>query len=119
GRFERECDPAPFGCGLEVRGSEANQTGQVGTVIAHRHLPRFKACDIEQVVYVLEQEISVPTHHLEPSALFRGERLLLEELINGAEDQRQRGAELVADVGEELSLQLVRLLEPLVRLLQI
>ena len=77
--------------------------------------------EVEEVADHLEQLHPAAEHHLESGAL--GGRDLahfpMEEQLQGGEDHRQRRLEFVGDVGKELGLETVELLELLVGRFQV
>src|SRR5713101_5771327 len=77
--------------------------------------------EIEQVADHLEKLHSAAKHHLEGDALGGPDlaALAVQEQLQRREDHRQRRLELVGDVGEELRLEPIQLLELLVRFFQI
>jgi hypothetical protein len=65
GGFDGESKRLGFRRGLEMRGCEAQEAGEVGSLIADLHLTRLQPCDVQQVIDVLqehagERELSAP-----------------------------------------------------------
>ena len=103
--------PEPVGGGVEHAGQLAGVLREVDRLEARLHPPGLQAGEVEQGVDQLEQPLAVAQDHLDPLALPAADRVLLvgEGVLGRSEQQRQRGAELVADVGEEVGLGLVEL----------
>ena len=105
---------------VEVRGDEADQRGDVGVLELDLELARLELRDVEQVVDVLEQHARVAHDHLRGLALcLRRERLGGQQPLGGTDDEGERRAQLVADVGEELRLDLVELADALEQALEL
>ena len=70
----------------------------------------FQSGGIQQVVDVPQQQLGIADDELQIGTcrLVRSDRF--QQLARGLQDQHQRGAKLVADVGEELTLEIVELL---------
>lgn len=96
--------------GLEGLGQHAQQRGQIDRLAAQVHLAGVEPGQVEQVVDVLEQRRGAAPHQLQLAPLHRGQvDAAGEQLVGRTQDQRQRGAQLVADVGEQVALELVHL----------
>ena len=94
----------------KVIGHDTYDRGGIGLGIFGREPPRVDPGDVEQIVDVPQDGASVPLDDLEIPAKIRvqiGRRAQMP--LEGSENQRQRRAELVADVGEEPRLELVLL----------
>ena len=100
-RFElcRELGDAPVHVGREHR--------------AEPHAPRLELREVEDLIHEREEPLLVAVHHAERLARLLGERAVAagEELLERPDGERDRRAELVRDVREELRLQPVELLE--------
>ena len=100
--------------GSEAVEDLAHQGHQVGVHVGHRHPVGIDAGQVEEVIHLLQQRAGVALDSREAEALPLAELAgLLDELVHRAEDQGQRGAQLVAHVGEEAGLVAVELLEAL------
>ena len=84
-------------------------------------LPRLELRHVEQVVDVLEQHPRVARDDLRRSrrCVSAHRAVVVDQPLRRAENQRQRRAQLVADVGEELRLDLVELADALEQALQL
>ena len=100
---------------LNMLASSRGVLGEVDRLEAASSLPGLEAGEVEQGVDELEQPLAVAPHQLDALALDVVQRVagVGERVLGRAEQQRQRGAELVADVGEELGLGPVELDQPL------
>ena len=104
---------------IEVCGDGTDFACQVDTRVIHIYLAGVELGDVEQVVDVLEQCRGIALDDCEVTPLQFGEILPGgEHGFRRAEDQRQRRAQLVTDVGEEVALQLVQLPDPVEKTLQ-
>ena len=74
-------------------------------------LARLDSCKVEEVVHQTAQPPRISLNHFEPITLDGRQRVLavVETVLCGPGDQRQRRTELVADVREELALGSVQL----------
>ena len=85
-------------------------------------LPRLELRHVEQIVDVLEQHPRVARDDLRrtrAAAARRHRPVVVDQPLRGTEDQRERRPQLVADVGEELRLDLVELADALEQPLQL
>lgn len=71
---------------------------------------RLQAAEVEELVNEVEETVSITVDELQRLPQFPFYPRLLEELIEGRENHRQRCAELMTDIGEEVELHLVELL---------
>ena len=114
GGFNAVGDPVFLGEDVEMSGHQSHEARQIGVAVLEPHLPGFQLRGVEQVVHVPEQRPGVADHHFQVAAgafLEPGRR---EQPLRPPDDEREGRAQLVADVGEELRLQLVQLLGLLV-----
>ena len=106
----------------EVRREETDQRGDIGVRQLDFQLARLDPRHVEQIVYVLEQHARVARDDLRRPRAARA-RLIVPSIVDQAlrrpEDQRERRPQLVADVGEELRLDLVELADALEQPLQL
>ena len=100
--------------GLEL----PRQRAQVDRHHRQPQVPGVDAREVEQVVDEPQEPVGVAPHALEQLALHRRHRLG-QPRLDGRGDERERRAQLVRDVGEELALEPVELLEPSERRLQV
>lgn len=107
-QIEFERDVAILRQRFELAGPVAYQTREIGPRVAHRHPAGFQLGGVEQVGDMAVEQVRVAQHHLGLASL--GSELTAREAPGQrGHDQGQRRAQLVADVGEELALQLVQL----------
>jgi hypothetical protein len=90
---------------LEVTGPQADHRGRVEPRVRELHLTGLELRRVEQIVHVAEEQTRVADRGVQ-IRLVRGGRLLPQSLER-TEDERERRAELVADVREEPAPQLV------------
>ncbi len=90
---------------LDGRTKRARQISRDGTQIAQLvrclYPPRLDTREIQQRIDELEQAQRIALGYFEALAGHRGRLLVGQSVLNRSEQQRQRSAELVADVGEE------------------
>ena len=101
----REVKAGPVHGGPEDAGKLGRHLRDVGRLVARLHPPGLDPGEVEQGVDQPAQPQPVAADDLELLAHLRagvGQQPL--EFLRGPHDQRQRGAELVADVGEERGL---------------
>ena len=111
-RQDRQFDLLFTGQRFEVGGGRAQQFHQVHRGKLNRHFPGVELGDVKQVSDVLKQRARVAIHDFKSAALFLGQAAVRQNLFRRTQDQGQRRAQFVADVGEELCLELVEFLEP-------
>lgn len=104
---------------MELVGDRADEFRQVDPRIPGFELSRVEPRQVEKVVHVLEQGRRVAVHDLQLASLRIGEVVGGQQLLGRAEDQRQRRAQLVADVGEQIALELVELPDSVEQALQL
>ena len=99
-------EPRPLRHRLEVRGELPGQARQVDRLETHVSATRLDAGEVEQGIDELEKAETVAMRGLDAVAMRRRQALrgFVEQVLEGAEHQRQGRAEFVADVGEEGSL---------------
>jgi hypothetical protein len=89
-----------------------NEHAQVDVLLAQLGAPLFEAHDFEQVADQFEQPQGVSPRRLEALPRLGWDLVRVsQEVVDGGDDQRERRAKLVADVGEELALEPVELAE--------
>ena len=105
---------------LHLRGQPLQVLAQVVLVHLQAQLALLHLGEVEQVADHLEELQPAAEHRLEGGLLGRAQlpHLALEDQLQRRQHHRQRGLELVGDVGEELRLEAVELLELLVGPLQ-
>ena len=107
GRLDHERDAALGGQPVEVTGRASDETNQIDLGVVRRHLAGFELGDVEEVVHVPEKCAGIAGDDLDVPPLGLTERGRGEQLLGRPEHERERGAQLVADVGEELGLEAV------------
>ena len=122
----REGDGAVECQRLEVVGDEAHQMAEIELGVVEVEFGRLDLGGLEEVVHVPEEHSRVPQNHFELVPVRIVSREVGQDPLGGGEDQRQRRPEFVADVGEEVRLEPVELLQAriegrqfFVRLLQV
>jgi len=119
-RHHRVAQLALRGERVELLGLLAHQGRQVDARVLHVHAPRVEPGQVEQVVDALEQRGGIALDHLELAPLRVAEAgARVQQLLGRPEDQRQRRAQLMADVGEQVALELVELAHALQQALQL
>ena len=93
--------------GAEAAREVGRQVGHVGLLVAGVDAAGLDAGEVEQGVHELVQPLAIALHDLQRLAHRRGR--LRDRLFQGAEHQRERRAELMAHVAEELGLRAVEL----------
>ena len=113
----RELEARALHGGAEAGRRVLRQRGQVRGHEALLLGARLQLRQVQERVHQLEQAPGVAVHplHLLADLVRQGARTPGEQVLRGAQHQRQRRAELVADVGEELRLEPVQLAQLLVR----
>ena len=113
--LDPQCQTRAVGGRLEIGRQLGGEGRQVGRLVARLHPPGLDAREVEQRVDELQQPQAVAMGGLETAALrgieWRGG--IAERVLQGPQHQGQRGAEFVADVGEESGLGAVDLRERL------
>jgi hypothetical protein len=95
---------------VEVGAREVHQLAQVERREARLELACIEARNVEQVGDVSEQRACVARHQLELLTLLAGQLFgLQQQVLHRTQDERERRTELVADVGEEVGLELIEL----------
>ncbi len=107
--FHHQVQPAPVGGLAEGAGEIGGELGDVGGAKLGAHPPGLSAREVQQPVDQLEQPHGIAMHELQAIGLQAGR--IPQRILEGAQHQRQRRTELVADVGEERRLGPVELLE--------
>src|SRR5581483_3955841 len=102
-----------------MRGDSPEKFRNVDARVSGLNLFCLQLRDVEQVVDVLEQQLRISLDRRQLSGNLGRLSALPEQRLRRPEDQRERGAQLVAHIGEELVLQLVEHANALVRQLQI
>ena len=102
-------------------GQALDELGDFQRLAFDFHAAGFQADQVEQVVDELEQAHAVGMHGDEQLAglLVEGAVEAMEQRFQRREQQRQRRAQFVADVGEEAALDLVQFLQLLVAFLEL
>ncbi len=97
--------------GREHAGELAGVLRQVDRLEGRLDATGLQPGEVEEGVHQLQQPLAVAQHHLDALSLLTLERSLLvvEGVLGRAEQKRERGAELVAHVREEVGLGLVEL----------
>jgi hypothetical protein len=104
---------------VEVRGDQADDRSQVDVAPPDGHLPGFELRHVEEVVDAAEEGAGVAEDDLQiPPASIAGSGRG-EDLLGRPDDERERRAELVAHVGEEVGLQLIELLRRRIETLEL
>ena len=106
----------------EVRGEEADQRGDVGVLQLDLQLaaPRLRDMSSRSLTCLSSMRALRATTCAGFAPLRQAHRpVVVDQPLRGTEDQRQRRAQLVADVGEELRLDLVELADALEQALQL
>ena len=113
--IDDQLEPPALRRGSEARRQIGGQRGQVHRDVARLNPARLDAREVEQRVDQLLQAPRAPPGDLEPRALGVAERFVcvLQQVFDGSRDERERGAELVADVAEERRLRAIELGEHL------
>ncbi len=106
---------------LEGRSDVPDQFLQIGIPQPQLHLARFELGKIQHLVDHVQQLQAVYIDLPEQSQMLwlQGPDVPLVQALHRRQDRGERGAHLMADVGEELGLQHVQLLELLVGLGQV
>ena len=97
---------------LEVGRGRAEQFHQVNGGKVHRHFSGVELGNVEQVGDVLEQGARVAVHDFKSASLLLGQAAASQNFFRRTQDQSQRRAQFMANVGKELRLELVEFLEP-------
>ena len=102
-RVDGEREAGLLAGGSEAAGEVAGEGGKVGRLVDGLNAAGLDAREVEQCVDQPLQAKAVALRELDPLALAAVQRLarLRERVLQRAQHQRQRRAELVADVGEE------------------
>ena len=117
--FNAEPEVERLGVRLRFFDDPPDGRGDVDRHAGQRRLSRLQLGEQQEVVDQLEQPRRVALDGFHHVALGGLERAVPRQRCGRREDQRQRRAQLVADVGEELALQPVELAQALVGGLQI
>ena len=109
--LDDEAEPEALDGRLEHAGELAGVVPEVDRLEARLDPPGLQPGEVQQGVDQLEQPLPVAEDHLHPLPLPVGQRVgrFAEGVLGRPQQQRQRGAELVADVHEEVGLGLVEL----------
>ena len=119
GRLERECDVLALRQGQRLRHQRAQELAEVVLADAQPQLRLLELGEVEEVADHPQELHAAAKHHVQRRPLRRRQvHRFLQQELQRRQDHRQRGFQLVGDVGEELRLELVEALELLVRLLQ-
>ncbi len=98
------------GCGLP------DVLGEIELGVVEGDAARLELRCVEQVVHVAQQHAALRATTSRSLRSRVAGRRGIEQLLDRGQDQRQRRAQLVADVGKELALQVIELLGPFVQL---
>ena len=101
----------------ERRRELSGEGRKIGRLVGHLQARRLDPGEIEQCIDELEQAPRIAPNDLDFVSLLVGQRAVraVQELLDRAEHERERRAELVAHVGEEAGLELVQSAEFFVR----
>ena len=112
---DHEVEPGGGERGAEHPGDLDGRGGEVERLVARGHPAGLEPGEVQEHVDQLEHPDSVAAHDLQPLALGRVERVrgIGEGVLGRAQQESERGTELVADVGEEARLRPVQLREGL------
>src|SRR6185369_8264856 len=108
-----ELDPFVVGDLPGGAGHALDEVGQFQRLAFDFHAAGLQAHEVEQVVDQFEQPHAVGVHCREQTACLRvgDPATLVQERFERRQEQRERRAQFVADVGEETALDLVEFLE--------
>jgi hypothetical protein len=104
--IHRQPQPGSLDCGSEHAGEFGSESGEVGRLVDGPDPPRLDAREVEQRIDQPEKAKTVAIHDFELT--HDGGRQLraaaVQQIFDGTEHERQRRAELVADVREKNDL---------------
>ena len=107
------CDLALLGDIVEIRRRLSNESSDIEIDVARLQPARIEACHVQQIVDMPEQRACVPPDHTQRRRPGAGHVRRRQHLFDGPENERERRAQLVADVREELRLELIEPVKPL------
>lgn len=116
--LEREADALCGRRGAEVIDSLREEPCEVDGAPVGFQLAGLRLAEVEKIVHENEEASGIPMHALEIFEEVRGQLRSREYGLERTEDQGQRRPELVADVREEIGLELVDLFEPSLLILE-
>jgi len=103
-RVDPQLESGPLGGRPEGAGQPRGVVGEVGRPVRGQQPAGLQPGEVEHGVDQLEQPETVAVHGQQAFPLGARHGGVVEQVLQRAQDQRQRGAELVADVGEEVGL---------------
>ena len=86
---------------LELGEVGAEESSQFGRLFRHLHLTHFQFVQVEDVIDELPQLFPALSGYLQQLGLFVGQLVFVQEAANGAEQQREWGAQFVRDIGKK------------------
>lgn len=99
-----------FGYRLEVGHDFAGEGHDIDPLYMHLHLPVLNLAEVQDLVDKPQHAVRVPLHDLQLLAGVVREFGVLQDILHGAGNQGERGAQFVGDVGKEAQLHVCQLL---------
>ncbi len=95
------------GLDLEIGDDEPHEAGEIHLRVAQRQAPSLEFGDIQEVAHQTEEQPGVALDHFQFAARLAAEVRVRQPPGDGTQDQGEGGAQFMADIGEELRLELI------------
>ena len=101
---KRKINLPAFGQRLKLGEVAAEKRRQLGRFFVQFHFAHFQLAKVQKVGDQLFELFAALLGHLQQLALLRSQLVVFQEGADGAEHQREWGAQFVGDIGEEAGL---------------